>query len=860
MTLASGTKLGPYEVLSPLGAGGMGEVYRARDTKLNRDVAIKVLPASLAQDREALGRFEREAHSIAALNHPNILSIFDFGNEDGVSYVVMELLEGETLRSKIDGGPVPQRRAVEIATSIARGLAAAHEKEIIHRDLKPENVFLTSDGRVKILDFGLAKKLDRGAAETNAPTAPAGTEPGTVMGTIGYMSPEQVRGRELDPRTDIFSFGAILYEMLSGKRAFKRDSGIETMNAILKEEPTELVETGRSISPALDRIVRHCLEKSPEARFHSAGDIAFNLETLAAESTSSASGRTFLSPRIGWQKPAITFATIAAAVAAGILLGRATRPAASPPSFERLTSRRGTVTAARFAADGRTVIYSAQWEGKPAEVFSVPSGGQEARPLGFGEAMLLSVSSTDELALKLRPRLWSGEFHGTLARVPLSGGSPRELVENVLDADWSPDGSALALIRLVAGIKFAIEFPEGKMLREERGFLRAIRVSPDGARIAVAGGLPPWSSPSLFLLDRSGTKRVLGPDDVTGLAWIRNGKEVWFTSAEPAGETNLWAAGLGGRRRLVFRGAGLMSLEDISRSGDLIVSLIRQQASVMYHAAGAARDGDLAWHEGSQALDISPDGRTVLLSDGRPGAGTGGGPGDVFFLRKTDGSPAIRLGDGIATQFSGDGKWVFAQETGSKTTFLLVPTGPGESKKIPVPTEISQGYLFPDGRRVLVSGILPNGQARIYSTDLDGKNYRQIAPDGFDFYIGELPISPDGKFVAANNGGIGTATLQVFPAEGGPARNVPGFEEGDVVIRWADDGRSLFVFKRNEMPTHVFRLDTLTGQRTPWLELMPADPAGVTRIPSIVMSADGRSYAYNFTRSLSDLYLIRGLK
>ena len=855
MTLAAGMKLGPYEILSPLGAGGMGEVYKAKDSKLNRFVAIKVLPQSLSNDPDALARFEREAHAVAALNHPNILAIHDFSIDGGVAYAVTELLEGETLRSRMEGGAaLPQRRAVEIAVAIAHGLAAAHDKGIVHRDLKPDNVFLTSEGRVKILDFGLAKRVSKEIAETGAATASAGTEPGTVMGTVGYMSPEQVRGRELDGRTDIFSFGAILYEMLAGRRAFKGDSSVETMSAILKEEPPELLESGRNVSPALDRIVRHCLEKSPEARFQSARDVAFDLESLA---TSPASGKAaaMSSSRRRWRLGMI--AAVAAAIAAGVLLDRTIRPAAPSPTFERLTFRRGTVTAARFASDGKTVVYSAQWEGRPAEVFSISSAGQESRPLDLVDAMLLSVSPGDELAVKLRPRLWTGRLHGTLARVPLAGGSPRELVENVQEAEWSPDGTHLALVRLISGLKFAIEFPEGKLLRESQVFLRVMRFSPDGSRIAIAEGQPPWSPPSVSLLDRSGARKVLGAADTTGLAWNRGGREIWITVDQPGGATDLEAFDLSGGRRLVSRVAGSMSLMDVSRAGDLIVGLVRRQSSVIFHAPGAARESDLAWHEDSQAVDISPDGRTLLLSEGRPSSG---GPGDVFYLRKIDGSPAIRLGEGTVSDFSADGKWVLAQAKGSKDTFLLVPTGAGETKRIQAPIDISQGWLFPDGRRILESGVLPSGQTRVVTVDLDGRNSRQIAPDECDAYIGQLPISADGKLVALNCGGIANTTTRLFPADGGASREVPGYEDGDVIIRWADDGHSLFVFKRNELPARVFRLDVETGKRTPWLELMPADPAGVTRIPTIVMSPDGRSYAYNFKRELSDLYRIRGLK
>src|SRR6266704_3337067 len=291
MALAAGTKLGPYEIIAPLGAGGMGEVYRARDTRLGRDVAVKVLPSSFSADADRLRRFEQEACAAGALNHPNILIVHDIGTHDGSPYVVSELLEGETLRQRISGATLPQRKVIDYALQIAHGLAAAHEKGIVHRDLKPDNLFITKDGRVKILDFGLAKltgTADGDLSQTSIPTRRVDTEPGKVMGTVGYMSPEQVRGRAADARSDIFSFGAILYEMLSGKRAFHGESAVETMSAILREDPPDLSVTNQSISPGLERIVRHCLEKNPEQRFHSAHDLAFDLEALSGTSATSA--------------------------------------------------------------------------------------------------------------------------------------------------------------------------------------------------------------------------------------------------------------------------------------------------------------------------------------------------------------------------------------------------------------------------------------------------------------------------------------------------------------------------------------------------------------------------------------------
>jgi len=369
MTWTAGSRLGPYEILSPLGAGGMGEVYKARDTKLDRLVAVKVLPDSLASDREALARFEREAKAVAALSHGNILAIHDFVVHEGVAFAVMELLEGETLRELVSGGPLPVRKTIDYARQVCSGLAAAHAKGIVHRDLKPDNLFVTHDGRVKILDFGLAKSSARAAStdgQTHSPTVSAYTEPGTVMGTVGYMSPEQIQGRLADARSDLFSLGAVLYEMLTGRRAFQRETAAETMTAILREEPAEIEIPGTSVSPLLDRIVRHCLEKKPEQRFQSATDIAFDLETFSGAAAGMSSGKTAAVTPNGGRRLALAGAVVVAAIAAGALLDRTVRPRGASPSFQRLTSRRGVVNAGRFSADGHTVVYSAQWDGKPA--------------------------------------------------------------------------------------------------------------------------------------------------------------------------------------------------------------------------------------------------------------------------------------------------------------------------------------------------------------------------------------------------------------------------------------------------------------------------------------------------------------
>ena len=451
MTLVPGTKLGPYEIVSALGAGGMGEVYRAHDSRLGRDVALKILPQSFALDVERLHRFEQETRAVAAFNHPGIVAIHDVGQHNGSPFLVSELLDGESLRNVLDRGALSQRKAIDYGVQIAQGLAIAHAKEIVHRDLKPENLFLTKDGRVKILDFGLAKAVQKtggfGPDSDGATLTGAQTAAGMVMGTASYMAPEQVRGESVDARTDIFSFGAVLYEMLSGHRAFRRDTSAETMTAVLKDDPPELTDAQHPISPALERIVRRCLEKSPEQRFQSAKDLAFALEALSGTSHTSAPQAKIVAAR---RKP-LTIAVAAlggiAALAGAYFAG--TRSGSSkPPRFARLTFQRGIIRGARFAPDGQNVIYSAAWEGRPYEVFTSRIGDYNARSHDLKNAMVVGVSSAGDIALltNVRRSLESNWMQsGTLARVSESGGAPREILEGFGMRTSVPTASNLPL-------------------------------------------------------------------------------------------------------------------------------------------------------------------------------------------------------------------------------------------------------------------------------------------------------------------------------------------------------------------------------------------------------------------------------
>ncbi|HKD16399.1 MAG TPA: protein kinase [Thermoanaerobaculia bacterium] len=861
MTLAAGSKLGPYEILGQIGAGGMGEVYRARDPRLSREVAIKVLPASFSQDADRLRRFEQEAKAAGVLNHPNITAVYDIGTNqsDGAPYVVQELLEGETLRSLLAGGKLPHRKTIDYSLQIAHGLAAAHEKGIVHRDLKPENLFVTSDGRVKILDFGLAKLThqEEGSQVTNLPTATAGTEPGVVLGTLGYMSPEQVRGKPADARSDIFSFGAILYEMLSGRRAFQGDSAADTMSAILKEDPPDLSVTNQNVSPGLERIVRHCLEKNPEQRFHSAHDLAFDLEALSTTVSGSSSA-------IGGVKAAhgplvrVPVLAAATAVALGVLLGhflwRAPKPTA--PSFRRLTFRRGNLGLARFAPDGRSVVYSASWEGQPMEIYTTRAEGPESPPLGVKNASLYSVSVTGELAVSLRQGFLSGPSgFGTLATVPMGGGAPRSIAEFVEDADWMPDGKRLCVRRFLEG-RNRIELPLGTVLYSTENNLGHLRASPRGDRIALF--LIARGSRSLLTVDMAGKSTSLVKEGILGqdLAWSPSGEEIWFDDQSGLGQFAIKAVDLSGRVRTVATLPVGLIVHDIARDGRVLTERYASQPGLLVLAPGASRERDLSWFDGSRLAGLSDDGRLLLINEFGDAAGRAG----AYYLRKTDGSPAVKLGEGTGLDLSQDGQWVLARPPDSDRTWVLAPTGTGTPVTLDERSffETVSGLRFlPDGKKMLILGAEPGKPRRLYIQDLPSGKPVPITPRAYGF-TGH-PVSPDGKWIAAYR--EFAEDLFLVPVAGGPTRSVPNTKGEFLFIRWAPDGQSLIGLIGGSIPARILRVDIATGKREVLKDLGPQDLSGVIDIPNVYVTPDVASYAYSYGRAAtSDLYVVEGWK
>jgi Tol biopolymer transport system component len=854
MALTSGTKFGPYQIESLLGAGGMGEVYRARDARLNRDVAIKILPASFSSDTDRLQRFEQESRAAAALNHPNILSIHDIGDDHGTPYVVSELLEGETLRDRLRNGPLSSRKAIDYARQIASGLAAAHEKNIVHRDLKPENIFITNDGRAKILDFGLAK-LIRPEADSSgdAPTQQVGTDAGTVMGTVGYMSPEQVRGKPADQRSDIFAFGTILYEMLSGKRAFHGDSAADTMSAILKEDPPDLAETNRNVSPALERIVRHCLEKSPAERFQSARDVAFNLEALTDVSSSSRGGlRALPEEQVArrWLLPLLGGLLLLVSWAAIYYFAR--RGAPNNPTFHEITFRNGTIWDARFAPDGETIVYGAAWEGQPQEIFATRFDSSDSRSVGLPPAQILSISSKGEMAISLHPvDVLAFAQAGTLARVPLAGGAPREVADNVLWADWTPDGQSLAVIRSSTNGVVRLEFPPGNVIYEPRSWVGNVRFSPRGDFLAAADHVINGDDGRVVIMDTHGNHKASSSfySSVEGLAWSPNGKEVWF-SAIPGGSARaIYALDLSGKERLIYRSPGGLTIHDISRTGLVLLTADKARVSMSALAPGETRERSLSWFDWSLLLDMSPDGKTVVFSE----TGEAVGSNYSIFLRKTDGSPAVRLGEGGFGSLSPDGRWVLA-EVGSPAKLVLLPTGVGELRQLTDDkTEHLFGIWLPDSKSVIFTAAESGHGRRSYLLDLQRGSPRALTPENT---FGIL-VTPDGKSLLALDS---DRQRWLYPIAGGQPQKLNLTSDPDErTLGFSADGKSLLMRTRSA-PVHVTRVDLATGHSEPWKDIVPADPAGVQSIPSLRFSADGKSYAYSVGRILSDLYVVDGLK
>ena len=860
-TLEPGTRLGSYEVIGFLGAGGMGHVYKARDTRLGRSVAAKVLPRELSSDRARLARFEQEARAASALNHPNIVTIHEVGDSEAGPYIAMELIEGESFREVILHGPPPVRRVIDLASQAADGLAKAHAAGIVHRDIKPENLMVSRDGFVKILDFGLAKLAApdfQNLAQARTATLPGARSGFGAAGTIAYMSPEQARGDPIDFRSDQFSLGLVLYEMVTGSHAFGRETDVETLAAIIREEPKP-IDPALEDPPAMLRwIIERCLAKEREERYASTQDLARDLRALRERSTEpDRKDKREVLPRPRFLR-ALSAAIAGALVLAGLFYLAGNRAARSPThSFQKLTSGNGAVWSARFASDGQTVVYGAAWDGSPVQLFETRIGATESRHLGLPSADVFAVSSSGEIALSLAPRYFlTYRQQGTLARASLSGGAARELAAEIHGADWDPEGKTLAIVHSVGG-KERLEFPAGKVLYETAGAIHSLRISPRGDRIAF---MEAWGGEqAVKVIGLSGPpdrpKTLSGGWQVSsnGLAWRASGDEIWFSATGSGPGHSLYAVDLVGKVRLILRLPGGLRLHDLDRSGRALVS----QGSGHMGLVTSRVDGsekEVSGPEISFLCDLSPDGQTVIYTE------TQGAP---TYLRRLDGSPAVKLGEGydIAAQLSPDGRWLLAKRLeASGGGLVLLPTGPGEVRPLAsgsIHASAPGGWLG-NGSQILFSGEEAGHRGRVYVRDLSDDKVRALTEEG----VFRGRASPDGRSVVTQSGRFGEEEIRIYPMDGGPPRVVPGQRDPTInrLAGWSSDSNFLFFYRVGDIPVEVYQMDVGTGELQPWKQIAPPDAAGVLRIHPIQVTPDGKSYAYCYMRSLSNLYVFEGLK
>ena len=842
MPLSSGDKLGPYEILAPLGAGGMGEVYKARDTRLGRVVAIKTSKTEFSE------RFAREARTVAALNHPNICQLYDLGTlPGGGGYLVIEFIDGAPI------APVDSpRKLLDLAVQIADGIAAAHAAGVTHRDLKPDNIFITGPqtphpGRVKILDFGLAKHASS-LPPSEATQTIAITRPGTVMGTVAYMSPEQARGEETDARSDQFSFGLIMYEMAAGRRAFARPSAAETMAAIIRDEAEPLPP---SVPAPLRWVVERCLSKDPAERYDSTRDLYRELkharERLSESSVSGPQAAQPAMPRPRWQGIA-AIAALATVCAAGAAFFFLRSPRSAPPSFQPLTFRREIIGNGRFAPDGKTVVYDSTEDGVRYHIYSLQPGNPERRDLGI-EAKLLDVSGAGQMALL--------NAAGELQSAPVTGGAPRTVAEGVALAAWSPDGRELAIIHTIDG-RDLLEYPPGKVLYESPGYISDPRVSRDGRAIyLVDHPLKGDGAGFVRRIDRAGKTTILSPHYslLEGLSVPKDGDDVLYTAAVEGSQSSMYLAGGEGHVRALASFSELNQLLAVNAVGEVLLSRRSARALMFLSESPSSSARDLSWHDASLPGEFSADNKSLLFLEG--GSATGA-DWDVY-LRGTDGSPAIRLGIGARTSLSSDGRWVLVTKNQSPAQLSLLPTGAGEARQVTSDSLNHEDAAFlPDGQSMVFVGNAPGRPRMWYAQDLKGGQPRAFGPEGVSFahLDDSVVLSPDGRNIA-----VVTPDKNVLlqPIAGGAGRAVTGVKAGFTPVRWCPGGATIMLQKKEGMAMQIFETNVTTGAQRLWKSITPPEGLAVADVRQVRIAPDCRSLAWGVWVQESRLFLMKGL-
>ena len=850
MRLARGTQLGPYEILSTLGSGGMAEVYRARDTRLGRDIALKVVNEALAGDRELVQRFEQEARLAGSLNHPNLIAVYDFGIHEGAPYLITELLKGESLRQRLSRGRIPSDTALLWGTELAQGLAAAHGRGIVHRDVKPDNIFVTTDGHVKLLDFGVAKLVQaskiegpHGMLDETVTPVSQPTRTGAIVGTPAYMSPEQVQGDPVDSRTDLFSLGTVLYEMLSGRRPFRGGSLVETGHSILNEEAPPLED----VPPTVDQLVRRCLAKDPEARVQSARDLAFALEMVGGEDLRRpASGPRSRLGRRWWAW--VLLLVVVAGVTVGLMRFRGP-PAPGPLEVKRVTLRPIQGGKARFTPDGR-ILFTDHSTGADA-IFERQLSGTSIQPLGHLENVrLAAVSSTFECAVFQDARVDIYQGPDVLARVPCGGGSPQVVARNVVAADWSPSGSLAVVKRM--GKRFVVEYPLGKPLFEATApvWISDLRVSPRGDLLGFVRHPTVSASGEAVIIDITGkTVRVSRSWHRAGTVAWAPGNELWYAAGDSLPD-RLLAMPLHGPERTVYQGLNNIALQDISRDGLVLLAQGMFERDTTFIGAGSPNPRSLSWYERDGAARLSRDGRWIISS------GWDQDTRRVTILRRTNGELPRFLGEGYGTDLTPDvGKAIIVNIPEE----LRVVETQGEARAtVTLPGfDISATRFLAGTDRVLSIARAPTDAGdRLYAIDLRTSVATRLSEDDVDQDV--LEVSPGARYAATRRLADGKWRTAIYAVATGQELPTPALGPELFPAGWATDTELWLSRVTPEDPaTFTLTRYDVEHRRPLGQRVVAAGASG--QVSWVNVTADGKNVVFTMQRGSAHLYTVQGL-
>ena len=838
MSLRPGGKVGGYEVLRALSSGGNAAVYVGFDPVLRREVALKILSGPQAHDPSQLERLRQEARVLAQLAHPNILQVIDLELFEDQPVLVTELLEGQTLRSRLTAGPLAALQALEVAMQVASALAAAHRQGVVHRDVKPENLFLTRDGHCKVLDFGLAKPLASG--ESTSLGEALHTTGGLLQGTVGYLSPEQIGGQPVDARADVYALGLVIHELVSGRPPGRGATAIERQISLLRDGPQPLpAEAG---APAgLDEVVARCLEVEPPDRFADAGEVLEALEEVRAGQGSSRGPRRWTLRR-RW--PAVAAALLAGLSGLGAGAWVASRPA-PVPTFQRLTFQRGNVLRARFGPGGRSVVYGATWDGRSAEVFRADLDGGETRKLGLSNADVLAVSRQGELAVLLKDSyLLTTLGLGTLARAS-PGGAPRILQKDVSGADWDPVGGELAVTRRLAADAWVLEYPAGHELHRSSRPLAGPRFSPDGKRIAFVVASPPYS---LAVAELDGETQVL----MTGLlasdplvSWLPDGRELVVAGEQSFGwMPPILAVGLDGRQRQLTRYPIRTLLHDVASDGRYLLEREVYRLELRLASPGGAEQ-DYSWLDGTLVAAVDEARGRVLFTETCEAVGQR----PEVYVRGLAGEAAVRLGSGVAQDLSTDGAWALALSPDAAPSLRLMPVGAGVPRDLAVAAwTLARAAFRPGHEEVLALGLGAGGERRLLRVKLAGGAPEPVTSSDVAAFV----PSPDGRHVALMDASGAIDLLDLVDLA---VRRVALLRPGERPVGFDPSGRTLVVADVGAIPVQLTRVDVASGVRSADRKLAPADLAGVTRVDTVRVGAGGL-VAYTVVRvTMSDLIL-----